>query len=269
MDKCTDSLERWEKFLKNRYNSERTWKCYYNQVYKFTTYINKYENELSYDDINLYLDKIVRKYSRSQQNQAISSIRLFYEEILNRKKVNIKFVRAKRKEYLPTLKSKEEVKEILNNIPNLKHKAICSLLYGCGLRLDELLSLKLNHILSKQNLVKVVQGKCAKDRFVPLSKNLLKLLREYYIKYKPQEYLFEGQSKTTRKYGRGSVGEIVEKYFGKEFHPHLLRHCYGTHLVEAGVELNKIQKLMGHKDIKSTQIYTKTANNLQNLPQLI
>lgn len=260
-------LKTVEEFLRRRYSSKQTVRCYLKEIEYF---IQKFDDpyQINLKDIQIRLDEY-KDSSRSKQNQLIASLKCLYLDILKRKKFEYKFVRAKRKEYLPTLKSKEEVKEIIDNIPNLKHKAICSLLYGCGLRLDELLSLKLNHILSKQNLVKVVQGKCAKDRFVPLSENLLKLLREYYVKYKPQEYLFEGQSKTTRKYGRGSVGEIVEKYFGKEFHPHLLRHCYGTHLVEAGVELNKIQKLMGHKDIKSTQIYTKTANNLQNLPQLI
>jgi len=265
--KNIDSLERWEIFLKNKYNSEQTQKCYYNQVYKFLTYINKYENELNYDDINLYLNNIVRDYSRSQQNQSISSIRLFYEEILNRKKVVIKFVRAKKKEYLPTLMSREEIKSRLDKISNLKHKAICSLLYGCGLRLNELIDLKIEDILKNQNLLKVVQGKGSKDRFIPISENLLKLLREYYVFYKPKNYLFNGQ--TEPQYSEGSIQKIVKKHFGNNFHPHLLRHCYGTHLVESGVELNKIQKLMGHKDIKSTQIYTKTANNFQNLPQLV
>ena len=269
MNKFIHSLERWKEFLKNKYDSKRTRECYYNQVWKFLTYINKYENELNYKDINFYLDKIVRNYSRSQQNQSISSIRLFYEEILNRKKVVIKFVRAKKVEYLPTLMSKEEVKSRLDKIPNLKHKAICSLLYGCGMRLNEVLNLKLKDVLSKQNLIKIVQGKGKKDRFIPLSENLLKLLREYYFQYKPIEYMFEGQSKVDKRYCGGSVEKIVKKYFGKDFHPHLLRHCYGTHLYEQKVDLNKIQKLLGHKDIKSTQIYTKTANNLQDIPKLI
>jgi len=266
--KNTDSLERWKLFLKNKYNSEKTWGCYYNQVYKFLTYVNKYENELNYDDINLYLDKVVRNYSRSQQNQSISSIRLFYEEILNRKKVVIKFIRAKKKEYLPTLLSQTEIKTCLNKITNLKHKSICSLLYGCGLRLNELIQFKVEHILKNQNLIKVVQGKGAKDRFIPISYNLLQLLRDYYKEYQPKEYLFEGQNNSPQ-YSAKSVEMIVKKHFGNNFHPHLLRHCFGTHLVEQGVELNKIQKLMGHKDIKSTQIYTKTANNLQNLPKLV
>lgn len=267
MQKFDKSLERWKEFLNKRYISTKTQNCYYNQVYKFLIYINKYENELTYNDINFYLDKIIRKYSRSQQNQSISSIKLFYKEILNRKKVDIKFIRSKKIEYLPTLKSKEEILNIINKIDNLKHKTIISLIYGCGLRLNEVINLKIEHILKGQNLIKIVQSKGNKDRFIPISNNLLNLLREYYLKYKPKEYIFEGQSKN--QYSGGSIEKIVKKWFGKNFHPHLLRHSYATHLYEQKVDLNKIQKLLGHKDIKSTQIYTRLANNLQDIPQLI
>jgi integrase/recombinase XerD len=266
MDKNIAFVEICRDFLTRRYNSTKTINCYLKEIEWFLKDKNPYY--INMEDIQNHLNKY-KDSGRSKQNQVIASMKCLYLDVLKRKNFNYKFVRAKRKEYLPTLMSKEEIKSRLDKIPNIKHKAICSLLYGCGLRLDELLSLKLSDILSKQNLIKIVQGKGSKDRFVPLSENLLKLLREYYNRYKPTEYLFEGQSKTTKKYSSGSVGEIVEKYFGKEFHPHLLRHCYGTHLHEAGVELSKIQKLMGHANIKSTQIYTKTANNLQNLPSLI
>lgn len=268
MERYNKFLSSCSEFLRRRYNSEQTQKCYLNEIKMFLNSINKETHQLTEDDSNNYLNKY-KDASRSKQNQVIASLKCLYLDILKRKNFKYKFVRAKKIEYLPTLMSKEEVKSRLDKIPNIKHKAICSLLYGCGLRLSELVNLKLNHVLSKQHLVKVVQGKGKKDRFVPLSENLLKLLREYYIQYKPTEYMFEGQSKEDKRYGRKSVQEIVWKYFGKEFHPHLLRHCYGTHLVESKVELTKIQKLMGHADIKSTQIYTKTANIYQDLPSLI
>lgn len=267
MEKFQNSLEKYNIFLKQKYNSEQTQKCYYNQVYKFLVYINKYENELNFDDVSLYLEEVIRKYSRSQQNQSIRSINLFYKEVLKRKNFKYNFVRARKKEYLPTLISKEQIKLRLDKIPNLKHKTICSLLYGCGLRLSELLNLKIEHILKGQNLIKIVQGKGFKDRFVPISGNLLNLLREYYSQYKPKLYLFEGQNNP--QYSEGSIQKIVKKYLGNQIHPHILRHCYATHLYEAKVDLNKIQKLLGHNNIKSTQIYTKLANNLQDIPQLI
>lgn len=258
-------LKKCEDFLSRRYNSEQTIKCYLNEIKWF---IKKFNDpyQINLKDIQTHLDKF-KDSGRSKQNQVIASMKCLYLDILGRKNFKYRFIRAKKIDYLPTLMSKEEIKSRLNKIPNLKHKTICSLLYGCGLRLNEVINFKIEHILKNQNLIKIVQGKGAKDRFIPISENLLNLLREYYIKYKPKEYLFNGQLEP--QYSEGSIQKIVKKYFGNNFHPHLLRHCYGTHLVESGVELNKIQKLMGHKDIKSTQIYTKTANNLQNLPHLL
>jgi site-specific recombinase XerD len=258
-------LNKCGEFLSRRYNSEQTIKCYLNEIKGFIKEFND-PYQINLNDIQTHLDKY-KDFGRSKQNQVIASMKCLYLDILGRKNFKYRFTRAKKIEYLPTLMSKEEVKSRLNNIPNLKHKTICSLLYGCGLRLNEVINFKIEHILKNQHLLKIVQGKGAKDRFIPISENLLNLLREYFIYYKPKEYLFNGQSEP--QYSEGSIQKIVKKYFGNNFHPHLLRHCYGTHLVESGVELNKIQKLMGHKDIKSTQIYTKTANNLQNLPHLL
>lgn len=254
-------------YLRKRYNSFQTQKCYLKEIELFLNNINKETHQLNTNDVVNYLNQF-QNSSRSKQNQVIAALKCLYLDILERKSWKFKFVRAKKKEYLPTLMSQKEIKSRLDKISNIKHKSICSLLYGCGLRLNELINFKIEDVLKGQNLIKVVQGKGAKDRFIPISNNLLQLLRIYYKEYQPKNYLFEGQNNSPQ-YSPKSIEMIVKKYFGRDFHPHLLRHCFGTHLVEQGVELNKIQKLMGHKDIKSTQIYTKTANNLQNLPQLI
>jgi len=265
MEKNINFVEKCKDFLTRKYNSSKTQQCYLKEIILFLENKNPYY--INMDDIQLHLDKF-KDSSRSKQNQVIAALKCLYLDILKRKNFKYRFIRAKKKEYLPTLMSQKEIKERLNNISNLKHKAICSLLYGCGLRLNELINFKVEHIIKGQNLIKVVQGKGAKDRFVPISDNLLDLLRKYYIEYKPKEYLFEGQNNSPQ-YSPKSVEMIVKKHFGEEFHPHLLRHCFGTHLYEQNVDLNQIQKLLGHKDIKSTQIYTKTANNLQKLPKLI
>ena len=257
-------VEICKNFLTKKYISYQTQKCYLNEIKLFIKDKNAYQTNMG--DIQSYLNNF-KDSSRSKQNQVIASLKCLYLDILKRKNFKYKFIRSKRIEYLPTLYSQTETKLKLDKILNLKHKSICSLLYACGLRLNELLNLKIEDINGESKLLKVVQGKGNKDRFIPISENLLILLRQYYIKYNPKEYLFNGQNKL--KYSGGSVGKIVKKYFGNKFHVHLLRHSFGTHLVENGVELNKIQKLMGHSDIKSTQIYTKTANNLQNIPQLI
>lgn len=265
MNKNIKFIEICKDFLTRKYNSSKTVDCYLKEIELFLEDKNPYY--INMNDVQLYLDKF-KDSSRSKQNQVIASLKVLYLDVLKRKNFKYQFIRAKKKEYLPTLLSQIEIKTRLDKITNIKHKSICSLLYGCGLRLNELIQFKVEHILKNQNLIKVVQGKGAKDRFIPISDNLLQLLRDYYREYQPKEYLFEGQNNSPQ-YSPKSVEMIVKKHFGKKFHPHLLRHCFGTHLVEQGVELNKVQKLMGHKDIKSTQIYTKTANNLQNLPKLV
>lgn len=267
MEKWTYSLEKWEEFLKNKYNSSQTWRCYYNQVYKFLIYINKYENELNYDDINLYLNKVVRNFSRSQQNQSISSIKTFYQEILNRKKINIKFIRSKRIEHLPTLLPKHTLIDKISKIENLKHKTIISIIYGCGLRISEMINLKLEDILYEEKRIKIVQSKGNKDRFIPISETNLNLIKNYINQYQPKIYLLNGQN--SEKYSKKSIENIVKRLISPLLSTHDLRHMHATHLYEAGVDLNKIQKLLGHKDLRSTQIYTKLANNLQDIPHLI
>ena len=179
MERYTKFLSFCYEYLRKKYNSEQTRKCYLNEIKLFLNDINRETHQLNEDDLNKYLSKFIDS-SRSKQNQVIAALKCLYLDVLGRKNFKYKFVRAKKIEYLPTLMSKEEVKSRLDKIPNLKHKAICSLLYGCGMRLSEVLNLKLKDVLSKQNLIKIVQGKGKKDRFVPLSENLLKLLREYY-----------------------------------------------------------------------------------------
>jgi integrase/recombinase XerD len=264
MDKNINFVEKCKFYLTKKYNSQQTIKCYLREIELFLQDKNPYH--INMDDINVYLINFENS-SRSKQNQVIASLKCLYLNILERKNWKFKFVRSKKKEYLPTLMSKEEIKLKLENILNIKHKAICSVMYGCGLRLSEVINLKIEHILKGQNLIKVVQGKGSKDRFIPISENLLQLLRKYFIEYKPELYLFKGQN--FPQYSEGSIQKIVKKYFGNQFHPHILRHCYATHLYEQKVDLNKIQKLLGHKDIRSTQIYTKLANDLQDIPQLI
>jgi site-specific recombinase XerD len=265
MEKNTNFVEKCKSFLTKRYNSQQTINCYLREIELFLQDKNPYY--INMGDIQQHLDKF-KDSSRSKQNQVIAALKCLYIDILNRKNFKYRFIRARKKEYLPTLMSQKEIKERIDKITNIKHKSICSLLYGCGLRLNELINFKTEHIIKGQNLIKIVQGKGSKDRFIPISDNLLDLLRKYYTEYKPKEYLFKGQNNASQ-YSSKSVEMIVKKHFGENFHPHLLRHCFGTHLYEQGVDLNKIQKLLGHKDIKSTQIYTKTANNLQSLPKLI
>lgn len=152
---------------------------------------------------------------------------------------------------------------------NLKHRAMLSLMYACGLRRGELLALTITSIDSKRKLILIKQAKGKKDRIVPLSEKLLSMLREYYLAYRPQHWLFEGQTKG--QYDERSIGSVmraaVEKSgIKKPVTLHWLRHSYATHLLEAGTDLRYIQELLGHKSSKTTEIYTHVStNNLQKI----
>lgn len=211
----------------------------------------------------------VKKYSMSSQKQLIGSISLFYKE-LQKKKIDFSIIYPTQKtEYLPTVLSKLEVKEIINAVNNKKHKAIISRIYGLGLRVSEVLSLKSEDIDSKRMLVYINDSKGRKDRVVMLPKKLLELLREYFKDYRPKTYLFEG--KEGKKYSSSSIAKILKRAvtnskISKHISPHTLRHSFATHLLENGTDIRLIQKLLGHKNINTTLIYTHVSKaTLQNI----
>lgn len=156
--------------------------------------------------------------------------------------------------------SKEEVKLILEAHGNIKHKAMLSLIYSCGLRRSELLNLKLKDIDSKRGLVIIRKGKGRKDRVTPLSEKVLILLRDYFKAHQPKEWLFEGQSGIGQ-YDGTSLGSVLKQALekakiNKPVTLHWLRHSYATHLLEAGTDLRYIQEILGHSRSTTTEIYT-------------
>jgi site-specific recombinase XerD len=173
---------------------------------------------------------------------------------------NIEYPRSEKK--LPKIIDKEFLLEKIEGIQNLKHKAIISLAYSTGMRVSEVCNLKVKDIDSKRMLINVNKAKGRKDRVVPLSKNILMLLRTYYKEYRPETYLFKGQTKD--RYSPRSCGQIVKKYIGHDFHFHLLRHSHATALLESGVDLRLIQKQLGHNSSKTTEIYTHVSTSLIN-----
>lgn len=200
-----------------------------------------------------------KKIGQSYQKAMIATITKFYKEIFQRN-INLKHLYPKRKENkLPKFLTKEEVKKILNATENLKHKAILTTIYSCGLRLSEVLELKMADIKTQENLLLIRQAKGKKDRIVMLSPVLLELLRNYYKTYKPVNYLFEGQE--GQRYSERSVQQILKNALEKAnvISPasvHTLRHSYATHLLENGTDIRIIKELLGHNHIKTTEIYT-------------
>jgi integrase/recombinase XerD len=166
--------------------------------------------------------------------------------------------------------SKEEVKLILNAHNNIKHKAMLSLIYSCGLRCGELLKLKQEHVDSKRGVLIIKQSKGRKDRIAPLSHKVIELLRDYYKACKPQTYLFEGQNKG-EPYDERSLQNVLKQSLekaniSKPVSLHWLRHSYATHLLENGTDLRYIQEILGHSSSKTTEIYTHVSTkNIQKI----
>jgi integrase/recombinase XerD len=201
--------------------------------------------------------------STSQQNQYIGCLKLFAKYILNKKDIHLsKIERPRNEKKLPKVIDGEFIKQQLSKIENIKHRAILTLTYSVGLRVSEVVNLKIEDIDSKRMLIHIKNAKGRKDRIVPLSQTVLGLLREYFKQYKPKEYLFNGQ--TTIQYSIGSCQKIYKKYIDKHSSIHTLRHSSFTNLLESGTDMRIIQKIAGHSSSKTTEIYTHVSNQLLN-----
>jgi integrase/recombinase XerD len=181
-----------------------------------------------------------------------------------------KIERPWREHKLPNVLSKEEIKAILQAPTNLKHRAMLSLIYACGLRRSELLNLKPADIDSKRGLLLIRNAKGRKDRVTPLPEKIILMLREYYIAFKPKIWLFEGQEKKEL-YSEASLAKVLKigckkANIHKPVTLHWLRHSYATHLLESGTDLRYIQELLGRRSSKTTEIYTHVSTKcLQNI----
>ena len=217
-------------------------------------------------DFQSYLDNY-NFTSVSQQNQVINSIRFLYKFGLNKKYDKVSFKRPKSEKKLPRVIDGNFIKEKLSKIENVKHKAILTLTYSVGLRVSEIVNLKIEDIDSKRMLIQIKNAKGRKDRLVPLSPNVLNLLRDYFKQYRPTQYLFNGQE--TDQYSIRSCQQIYKKYIDLNSSIHTLRHSSFTNLLENGTDLRIIQKIAGHSSSKTTEIYTHVSNAILskvNLP---
>lgn len=253
--------------LQERRYSQQTLKTY---SALFTEFINFFPDreidELTEKDIMDFSTHLVvnRKVSSSYQNQAINSIKFYYEKVKGGPRKYYHIDRPQREKILPEVCSEEEVISILKHTENLKHRAILTTIYSAGLRISELINLKITHIDSNRMQIRVEQSKGKKDRYTLLSHKTLKLLREYIKTYKPHFYLFEGQGSTKENpipYASRSIQAIVKESarkagITKKISAHTLRHSFATHLLEHGTDLRYIQNLLGHESSKTTEIYT-------------
>lgn len=202
---------------------------------------------------------VEKNISRSYQNQSINAIKFYLEQVLGHDKQVFDLERPKKIQKLPEVLSIEEVQRILKATPNIKHKAMLTTLYSAGLRMGELLNLRIGDIDSDGMRIWVREGKGVKDRLTVLSPMLLKLLRQYFKRYHPSQYLFEGDE--GKPYTASSVRKVLKRAvknanIHKPVRPHTLRHSFATHLLENGTNLRYIQALLGHTSAKTTEIYT-------------
>jgi site-specific recombinase XerD len=192
-------------------------------------------------------------------NQAINALKFYYGSML-KKKFLYEIKRPRKDKKLPVVLSQEEVAKILSSIDNIKHKAILMLVYSAGLRVGEVVRLKPEDIDSTRMLIHIKGAKGRKDRYTLLSEIVLEILREYWRKYKPEKWLFEGARKdryiTTRTVDKIMEHACEKAGIKKDVSVHTLRHSFATHLLEGGTDLRYIQELLGHQSSKTTEIYT-------------
>jgi integrase/recombinase XerD len=249
-------------FLKGKRYSKSTIQTYTFFVADFVNfYTKKSLEEITNRDVELFIEKVFieRTYSVSSQRQFISALKIFIIFYPHTKINDLVLERPKGSRKLPSVLSQEEVLAIIQSTRNLKHRAVLALIYSCGLRISELINLKLTdfHLERKQLIVK--DGKGRKDRYVSLADSFLPLLSNYYHSYTPKIYFVEGQN--GGKYSAESVRQFLRRSclnakIKKNVTPHTLRHSYATHLLENGVDIRYIQSLLGHSRPETTMIYT-------------
>jgi len=223
-------------------------------------------DSLTPDRLRSYILYCVKdlKLSENVIHSRLNALKFYFEQVLHRDKIFFKEIpRPKKKSMLPKAFSKKDVAQLFANVTNPKHALMLKLCYGMGLRVSEIVNLKLSDIDSGRMLVHIESAKGKQDRYVTLPASILDDLRKYYLELRPKVYLFEGQ------YGGQYSIRSVQNVFkiamqkakiNKEVGIHGLRHSYATHLLEGGTDMHFIQKLLGHKDIKTTEIYAKVSN---------
>jgi integrase/recombinase XerD len=264
-NKSFGSLQIKEMQIRNY--SPRTIDTYCKLLCNFEKESGKSLYEITTEDFKSKLHFMITQKgsSTSTINQLISAFKIFYVDVCHREWEEFHVKRPRCEKKLPIVLSLEEVGRMISVTNNLKHKAILMLTYSAGLRRMEVLQIKPKDIDSQRMQVRVVQGKGKKDRYTILSQKTLDILRQYYKAERPEKYLFEPTGRKGQVLSEKSMEQIVKnsaKKAGlkKDVSFHTLRHCFATHLLEAGVNLRQIQQFMGHTSFKTTAVYLHVAH---------
>ncbi len=251
--------------MKLRRFAKKTQVAYLNAIIGISKYFNKAPDLLSEEEVHAYLLHLLehRKLSWSYCNIIASALRFFYGVTVKNGGNKIIIPPSKNKKQLPEVLSQNEVNKLFSVIHNIKHKAILFTIYAAGLRVSEAVNLKVSDINSERMLLHIADGKGNKDRYTILSPKLLHYLRDYWKIFKPKSFLFPA-SDINAPLSTSAVSQLY--YKAKRLSGikrgrgiHTLRHCFGTHLFEAGVDLRTIQVLMGHRSLSTTLIYLQVS----------
>jgi len=242
--------------------SEKTIKSYLSNMQHVANYYKKSPALLSTDDIKKYLLYMIneKKLSASSVRIAYYSLKFFYNNVIGNKNIMDTIPCQKLPIYKPAVLSQKEITRILNLTENIKHKAIFMTIYSAGLRVSELVNLKVSDIDSDRMQIFIRQSKGKKDRYVPLARKTLEYLRVYWKKYRATDWLFYSTGGMQTKYSIRTVQKIFQDKsdkagIKKKVSIHTLRHSYATHMIEQGVGLHHLQLLMGHSNPKTTSNY--------------
>ena len=259
----TAMRQRMIKEMTLRRLSANTQRAYLDSVSGLARYYNQSPEKMNKQMIQDYLFHLLqeRKLAWSSCNVIVNGLRFFYTKVLGIDSETLSIPPQKKVKQLPEVLSTEELQCLLGTVSNQKHRTLLMSTYAAGLRVSEVVNLKLSDIDSKRMMIRVQQGKGNKDRYTILSKRLLEELRIYYKRYRPSEWLFSGRKpeqpmpKSTAAAIYYNAKEKAGIKKGKGIHT--LRHCFATHMLEAGVDLRTIQVLMGHSSIMTTVVYLK------------
>jgi len=262
--------------MRIRNYSERTVQSYITSISRLSKYYKISPDKISREQLKSFAYHLIRhkQVSTSTINQLISAWKIFQVDVLGNTWEDFRLKRPRREKKIPQVLSQEEALVLINAPQNMKHRMLLTLAYATGLRRAEILNLTLKDIDPTRNVIRVIKGKGNKSREVPASSSLIKQLRQYYKSFRPRTYLFEGY-KPGIPYSATSIEKIIKNAatkarINKNVSPHILRHSFATHMLEKGVNLKRLQLILGHSAMKTTSIYLHLANfKPGDLPDLL